>query len=67
MAPRQLAANRFDSLPWLKSALAKASADNLRCPKIGLSTDSGSSREGWWAWEDLNFRPHAYQARALTT
>ena len=20
----------------------------------------------WWAWEDLNFRPHAYQARALT-
>ena len=22
--------------------------------------------EGWWAWEDLNFRPHAYQARALT-
>jgi hypothetical protein len=26
----------------------------------------GFSREGWWAWEDLNFRPHAYQARALT-
>jgi hypothetical protein len=25
-----------------------------------------SSREKWWAWEDLNFRPHAYQARALT-
>ena len=22
--------------------------------------------EGWWAWEDSNFRPHAYQARALT-
>ena len=22
--------------------------------------------EEWWAWEDLNFRPHAYQARALT-
>jgi len=20
----------------------------------------------WWAKEDLNFRPHAYQARALT-
>jgi hypothetical protein len=20
----------------------------------------------WWAWEELNFRPHAYQARALT-
>jgi hypothetical protein len=25
-----------------------------------------SASEGWWAWEDLNFRPHAYQARALT-
>jgi hypothetical protein len=24
------------------------------------------SSESWWAWEDLNFRPHAYQARALT-
>ena len=22
--------------------------------------------EEWWAWEDLNLRPHAYQARALT-
>lgn len=21
----------------------------------------------WWAWEDLNLRPHAYQACALTT
>ena len=24
------------------------------------------SQPTWWAWEDLNFRPHAYQARALT-
>ena len=24
------------------------------------------ARSRWWAWEDLNFRPHAYQARALT-
>ena len=23
-------------------------------------------QDGWWAWEDLNLRPHAYQARALT-
>ena len=22
--------------------------------------------ELWWVWEDLNFRPHAYQACALT-
>jgi hypothetical protein len=25
-----------------------------------------SQRSIWWAWEDLNLRPHAYQARALT-
>ena len=24
------------------------------------------SLDQWWAWEDLNLRPHAYQARALT-
>ena len=24
-------------------------------------------RSDWWAWKDLNFRPHAYQACALTT
>ena len=29
------------------------------------SVCSARSRE-WWAKEDLNFRPHAYQARALT-
>ena len=26
----------------------------------------GCTHKEWWAWEDLNFRPHAYQARALT-
>ena len=25
------------------------------------------SFKGWWAWEDSNLRPHAYQACALTT
>ena len=24
------------------------------------------TQQEWWAWEDLNLRPHAYQARALT-
>ena len=31
-----------------------------------LKNLSSQSLEGWWAREDLNFRPHAYQARALT-
>ena len=48
----------------------------LRSPSLALRRSSLRSRgpaepklqssEGWWAWEDLNFRPHAYQARALT-
>ncbi len=29
-------------------------------------TDHPVSDRWWWAWEDLNLRPHAYQARALT-
>ena len=52
--------------------------DDLKLAKLPLSqlsygpvsTHLGSSPSGqpqsWWAWEDLNFRPHAYQARALT-
>ena len=41
--------------------------DDLLLAKQALSQLSyGPSRVNWWAWEDLNFRPHAYQARALT-
>ena len=37
-------------------------------PRASDSRTWVPSRSGkeWWAWEDLNFRPHAYQARALT-
>ena len=28
--------------------------------------ESKDTFDDWWAWEDLNLRPHAYQARALT-
>lgn len=48
-----------------------------RSPSLALRRSSLRSRgpaepkpqssKGWWAWEDLNFRPHAYQARALTS
>ena len=51
-----------------KQALAK--------PKVLLAATAAPSRceerrpeaglQQWWAWEDLNLRPHAYQARALT-
>ena len=35
-------------------------------PLLARRAEAGVASEGWWAWEDLNFRPHAYQARALT-
>jgi hypothetical protein len=42
-------------------------AISTRCASVDWRANrSGFGREGWWAWEDLNFRPHAYQARALT-
>jgi hypothetical protein len=39
------------------------------CPQLAIIPDEAGfvpHRKPWWAWEDLNFRPHAYQARALT-
>ena len=48
--------------------------DDLKLAKLALSQLSyvpdliavAHVTHLWWAWEDLNFRPHAYQARALT-
>ena len=33
----------------------------------GASSQCRSTQSAWWAWEDLNFRPHAYQACALAS
>jgi hypothetical protein len=47
--------------------------DDLRLAKPALSqlsyTPSGidTRQKRWWAWVDSNYRPHAYQACALTT
>ena len=67
--------DRTDDLLLAKQALSQLSYG----PAGGQMTDSGgqerrasavcrpySAVRYWWAWEDLNFRPHAYQARALT-
>ena len=52
--------DRTDDLKLAKLALSQLSYGPV--PPRGISTQA----EFWWAWEDLNFRPHAYQARALT-
>jgi hypothetical protein len=59
--------DRTDDLMLAKHALSQLSYGPVR----GRRTNDGRhicrpSFESWWAWEDLNFRPHAYQARALT-
>ena len=59
--------NRTDDLLLAKQALSQLSYT----PKsvylnLARSTPKGSTYKGWWAWVDLNYRPHAYQACALT-
>ena len=49
--------DRTDDLLLAKQALSQLSYS----PNLGWD-----SLAQWWAREDLNFRPHAYQARALT-
>ena len=39
--------------------------DPLRARQV-LSQLSYGPLSSWWAWIDLNYRPHAYQACALT-
>jgi hypothetical protein len=49
---------------------ARLRSIELRRARFASSSSVAAPRaaegEAWWAWEDLNFRPHAYQARALT-
>ena len=52
--------DRTDDLMLAKHALYRLSY----CPEWLMAR--GRRRVDWWAWEDSNFRPHAYQARALT-
>jgi hypothetical protein len=49
--------DRTDDLLLAKQALSQLS--------YGPGWNASRLRR-WWAWEDSNFRPHAYQARALT-
>ncbi len=53
--------DRTDDLLLAKQALSQLSYG----PGPGHSLTAPT--RGWWAREDLNFRPHAYQACALTT
>ena len=41
--------------------------DDLLLAKQALSQLSYTPDKEWWVWLDLNQRPHAYQACALTS
>ena len=64
--------DRTDDLMLAKHALSQLSYGPVpedECFKLAedsISWKRKRARSRWWAWEDLNFRPHAYQARALT-
>jgi hypothetical protein len=70
--------DRTDDLMLAKHALSQLSYGPFSIktritPKARLPNSTPTQdapRKGvpgmWWAWEDLNLRPHAYQARALT-
>ena len=69
--------DRTDDLLLAKQALSQLSyapgirrgrdPGVVRPARTGLTLRKSRSRESWWAREDLNLRPHAYQARALTS
>jgi hypothetical protein len=57
--------DRTDDLLLAKQALSQLSYGPGPERTHPVDRNPGRGR-AWWAWEDLNFRPHAYQARALT-
>ena len=59
--------DRTDDLMLAKHALSQLSYGPVPEDECFTSiVETRCARSKWWAWEDLNFRPHAYQARALT-
>ena len=56
--------DRTDDLKLAKLALSQLSYGPN--PRSTRHLPARPLQMRWWAWKDLNFRPHAYQARALT-
>jgi hypothetical protein len=53
---------------WRRCRPVRNSRKPPCCRIAGRGADlRRSAGRAWWAREDLNFRPHAYQARALTS
>ena len=60
--------DRTDDLKLAKLALSQLSYGPTAVRIFtDLRTDEQAIRHRWWAEKELNLRPHAYQACALTT
>ena len=64
--------DRTDDLLLAKQALSQLSygpdpETGCQMTDAGLSSDIRHLASDWWARDELNVRPHAYQACALTT
>ena len=57
--------NRTDDLLRAKQSLSQLSY-TPGCREVHAVLLLRDRPEKWWAWVDLNYRPHAYQACALT-
>ena len=58
--------DRTDDLLLAKQALSQLSYGPWSAPCAACRLLESRADKAWWAWIDLNYRPHAYQARALT-
>ena len=67
-----------DEIEPVDPLLAKQVLSQLSYSPFSIRTDTSLAarlqffelrlaKSMWWAWVDLNYRPHAYQACALTT
>ncbi len=63
-APPNLRQNVLCTRSTMSNSQRTSEGSRLKHPFSILSISIVGRR--WWAREDLNFRPHAYQARALT-
>ena len=53
--------------PAIRSVVDRRPCDSRARPRVPHGSDAVQLPESeWWAWVDLNYRPHAYQACALT-
>ena len=69
--PRRRTCGTLVFIYWKNGGASRDRTDDLKLAKLALSQLSYGPNvhpgHSWWAEKELNLRPHAYQACALTT